>query len=126
MNSFWIPQLGGQIYAMAGMSTTLNLQANELGRFQGSSSNISGDGFAGMHFTAQATTKEEFDLWSTVTAVRQPPLNQVSYHALAEPSSDQPVSMYRLEDSQLYNAVIDHYMQHDHASGANHETGQHE
>ena len=53
MNSFWIPQLGGQIYAMPGMSTKLHLIANEAGSYRGSSSNISGNGFAGMIFTAK-------------------------------------------------------------------------
>ena len=37
MNSFWIPQLGGQIYAMAGMSTQLHLMATDPGSYNGSS-----------------------------------------------------------------------------------------
>ena len=53
MNSFWIPQLGGQIYAMPAMRSKLHLIANEEGTFRGCSSNISGKGFAGMVFTAK-------------------------------------------------------------------------
>ena len=58
MNSFWIPQLGGQIYAMPNMRTKLHLIANESGDFRGSSANISGEGFSGMHFIARASSEE--------------------------------------------------------------------
>ena len=63
MNSFWIPHLGGQIYAMPKMRTELNLIANETGDFRGSSANLSGEGFAGMHFIARASTEEEYHQW---------------------------------------------------------------
>jgi cytochrome o ubiquinol oxidase subunit 2 len=55
MNSFFIPQLGGQIYAMAGMETKLHLIANEAGTYKGMSANYSGAGFSGMKFNAIAT-----------------------------------------------------------------------
>jgi cytochrome o ubiquinol oxidase subunit 2 len=130
MNSFWIPQLGGQIYAMAGMSTNLHLQANELGRYRGSSANLSGAGFSGMHFTAQASKAEEFDLWSRVTQLTQPSLNREAYETLAGPSEDQPVTTYNLQDPQLYNEVINKYMSHDHQTnssqaGSNHHETEH-
>src|SRR5436190_12826955 len=51
MNSFWVPELGGQIYTMAGMVTRLNLQADHLGTFRGRSAQYSGAGFSGMRFT---------------------------------------------------------------------------
>jgi cytochrome o ubiquinol oxidase subunit 2 len=53
MNSFWIPNLGGQVYAMSGMSTELHLQADNPGIYRGSSANISGAGFAHMNFNSQ-------------------------------------------------------------------------
>src|SRR3989344_8743312 len=56
MNSFWIPQLSGQIYAMAGHKTQLHLMADETGEFAGSAAEISGRGFAGMKFSAKATS----------------------------------------------------------------------
>ena len=55
MNSFFIPQLGSQIYSMAGMVTKLHLIANEPGTFDGISANYSGAGFTGMNFDAIAT-----------------------------------------------------------------------
>ena len=63
MNSFWIPQLGGQIYAMPAMRSKLHLIATEPGSFRGVSANISGRGFAGMRFTAKSSSDEEFDQW---------------------------------------------------------------
>lgn len=63
MNSFFIPQLGGQIYAMAGMETKLHLIANKEGEFRGFSANYSGDGFSGMKFIAKASSKQEFENW---------------------------------------------------------------
>jgi cytochrome o ubiquinol oxidase subunit 2 len=61
MNSFWIPQLGGQMYAMAGMSTELNLMANDVGEYSGSAAEINGKGFAGMRFVAESSSKSDFD-----------------------------------------------------------------
>ncbi len=63
MNSFWIPQLGGQIYAMTGMVNPLNLEATSIGTYQGGSSNYSGVGFADMKFVAEATSQADFDSW---------------------------------------------------------------
>ncbi|HEY5806112.1 MAG TPA: ubiquinol oxidase subunit II, partial [Candidatus Saccharimonadales bacterium] len=63
MNSFWIPQLGSQIYAMPGMTTTLNLIADEPGKYNGASANISGAGFASMRFVAEAVPRADFDNW---------------------------------------------------------------
>ncbi len=69
MNSFWIPQLGGQIYAMPAMRSKLHLIADEPGDFRGCSANISGKGFAGMKFTAKSSSEEDFDQW--VQTVKQ-------------------------------------------------------
>ncbi|MDP3646263.1 MAG: ubiquinol oxidase subunit II [bacterium] len=86
MNSFWIPQLGGQIYAMTGMVTQLHLIADEVGRYDGVSANYSGDGFAYMKFVAKATSQEDFDAW--IQEARQSPyiLNVDTYVPLTKPS----------------------------------------
>src|SRR6202045_5216193 len=60
MNSFFVPQLAGQIYTMAGMVTHLNLQADYSGTYRGMSANFSGDGFADMHFNVDAVPSEDF------------------------------------------------------------------
>ena len=63
MNSFFIPALSGQIYAMAGMQTHLNMLADETGVFRGFSSNYSGYGFSQMHFKAHSVTEAQFANW---------------------------------------------------------------
>ncbi len=110
MNSFWIPQLGGQIYAMPGMKTELYLMANKEGDYKGSSANISGEGFAGMNFIAKATTEEEFNKW--VELVKQSPndLDRSSYKKLLVPSSYNALELYKLADSTLFEYTIMKYM----------------
>ncbi len=117
MNSFWIPKLGGQIYAMSGMTTQLHLMADQTGDFAGSSANISGRGFAGMKFTAKATNQADFDKW--VKTVKQSPnklsLNQ--YSQLAQPSENNQVAMFGSSAANLYDDVIMQYMMPGHQLG---------
>lgn len=106
MSSFWVPQLGGQIYAMEGMSTQLNLMANEVGEFKGSSAEISGRGFAGMKFIAKSTSQADFEAW--VQSVKQSPrtLDFDAYTALAEPSENNQQAFYSSADEDLYSSII--------------------
>src|SRR4029453_16472102 len=67
MNSFWVPQLGGQIYTMAGMTTRLHLQADNPGTYRGRSANYSGRGFADMYFDIDAVPAEKFAQWVDTT-----------------------------------------------------------
>ena len=63
MNSFFVPQLGSQIYTMGGMTTHLNLLADKPGEYPGFSANFSGDGFADMRFIVKAVPAGDFDAW---------------------------------------------------------------
>lgn len=110
MNSFWIPQLGGQIYAMSGMSTHLHLLASEVGDYRGSSANISGDGFAGMHFTAHAMSPADFDAWVADTKLLPTALSAADYAQLAEPSDNNPQTAYAATPPNLYDTIIAKYM----------------
>ena len=67
MNSFFVPQLGSQIYTMSGMATHLQLLADHPGTYPGLSANFSGDGFADMRFTVDAVPPEQFAQWVTAT-----------------------------------------------------------
>ena len=110
MNAFFIPQLGSQIYAMAGMNTDLNLIANEPGKFAGLSSNYSGEGFSDMHFAAVATSQQGFTDWVNKAKSSASPLDAQTYHSLSQPSEKQPVSYYASVKSDLYNDIIKQYM----------------
>ncbi len=110
MNSFWIPSLGGQIMAMPGMTTQLNLLANTSGTFNGFSSNISGAGFAGMAFTAKSVSPVDFSAWVASVQKDQNPLNTFSYDSLAQPSEYNPVTYYSSLGSDLFTANVMKYM----------------
>lgn len=105
MNSFWIPHLGGQIYAMPGMTTKLHLIANEKGEYRGSSANLSGEGFAGMSFIAKASTDEEFQNW--VAAIKKSP-KTIEYNDLAKPSANHPVELYQINNA-LFDQILKKY-----------------
>lgn len=111
MNSFWIPQLGGQIYAMPAMRSRLHLIANEPGSFRGCSANISGAGFAGMKFTAKSSSEEDFNQW--VQTIRQSPknLNLDEYQHLLKASEYDPVTCYVLTQGDLFDRILMKYMQ---------------
>jgi cytochrome o ubiquinol oxidase subunit 2 len=106
MNSFWIPELGGQIYAMSGMRSKLHLIANEPGQFRGFSANISGEGFAGMSFMARAVSNEEFDAW-VQGARNSPPLD---YETVVQPSQYVPPAVYSLGSAKLFDEILMKYM----------------
>lgn len=106
MNSFWIPSLGSQIYAMSGMSTRLYLMANHIGTYRGSSANISGEGFAGMKFTARSTSEADFDKWASRVKNTGTTLDSNTYEALAKPSTNNTTKYYLLGEADLYDKVI--------------------
>lgn len=111
MNSFWLPALGGQMYAMPGMSTQLHLVADKTGTYSGSSANISGPGFAGMRFTARAMPLNGFNSWVRTQQKRSTPmLDWDAYVSLAKPTQNVPVSYYAKVMPGLYNRVVMDYM----------------
>jgi cytochrome o ubiquinol oxidase subunit II len=106
MNSLLIPALGGQIYAMAGMQTRLNLLADAPGRFVGRNMQYSGDGFADQQFEAIATTQEEFDAWVAKVRQSQDILDAAAYQELARPSERHPVTYYAAFEPDLFHHII--------------------
>lgn len=110
MNSFWIPQLAGQIYAMAGMDTKLHIMASEAGEYNGVSANYSGYGFSGMKFMAKVSSQMEFDQWAQT--VRQSPnaLSSEEYEKLAKKSRNNNIAYYSSADRGLYDKIIMKYM----------------
>ncbi len=113
MNSFWIPQLGGQIYAMSGMTTHLHLQASKAGTYQGSSANISGEGFADMRFTTEAESEGDFQEWIEDAKTSKDVLDTTAYKTLAAPSRNNNKTTYVLADEKLFDTVIMKFMGHE-------------
>lgn len=109
MNSFFIPQLGGQIYAMAGMQTQLHLLANETGDYAGESANFSGKGFSDMKFRAIATSNADFEAWVRKVKATPAQLDADVYGALAAPSEKNPVAYYSHVGPALFNNIIAKY-----------------
>jgi cytochrome o ubiquinol oxidase subunit 2 len=115
MNSFWIPDLGGQIYAMAGMQTKLHLMADSTGTYNGYSSNLSGEGFAKMNFKVNSVAEFEYNSWLQDVALSTKALDTTSYKVLAEPSIiDSPIYFGSVQP-ELFTDIIDSYM-HNHSA----------
>ena len=113
MNSFFIPQLGSQIYTMAAMATKLHLIADEPGTYQGISANYSGAGFTGMKFDTIATpTEQDFDAWVNEVKASTDRLDDAGYQALVAPSEDEPVHHYGSVAPGLFDRILMKYMQH--------------
>jgi cytochrome o ubiquinol oxidase subunit 2 len=106
MNSFFVPQLGSQIYTMAGMTTHLQLQADHTGTYRGLSAQFSGDGFADMRFSVEAISAEQFAQWVTATRGTDPVLNGHTYAALAKPSEAIVPFAYRAVAPDLFNSIL--------------------
>ena len=109
MNSFFIPGLGGQIYAMAGMTTKLHLIANKNAELDGISANYSGAGFTGMKFKAIATSQADFDAWVSEVKASPKQLDTAEYAALTKPSQNNPVELYSSYAPNLFQTIIDKY-----------------
>ncbi|NUX99182.1 ubiquinol oxidase subunit II [Paraburkholderia youngii] len=109
MNSFFIPQLGGQIYAMAGMQTRLHLIADHTGDYAGLAANFSGKGFSDMKFRTLASSPEEFNAWVEKVRASSDRLDMDRYHAVSEPSEKDPVRYFSTVDPKLFNNIIAKY-----------------
>src|SRR5689334_24247032 len=107
MNSFFIPQLGSQIYTMGGMTTHLNLLADAPGEYPGFSAMFSGDGFSDMQFTAKAVPAGDFNTWVVQVRGAGAALDEAGYAQLAKPSKAVPPTTYRSVEPNLFERIID-------------------
>ncbi len=115
MNSFFVPQLGSQIYTMAGMVTRLHLLADEAGTYRGFSAQFSGDGFSDMHFDAEAVTGEKFAQWIETARSAGPELNATTYTSLTKQSVAVAPYTYRSVAPSLFETITVSEMQSDDA-----------
>jgi len=101
MNSFFVPQLGSQIYTMGGMTTHLNLLADKPGEFPGFSANYSGDGFSEMRFIVKSVPTADFNAWLEQARATGSALDDVAYAALAKPSKVDPNFFEQIVDETI-------------------------
>jgi cytochrome o ubiquinol oxidase subunit II len=106
MNSFFVPQLGSQIYTMAGMTTQLNLLASHEGTFNGLSAQFSGDGFSDMRFDVRAVPPEEYEAWLVSTHAGADRLDAPRYARLAEPSRDDEPATFGQVTAGLFESIV--------------------
>jgi cytochrome o ubiquinol oxidase subunit II len=106
MNSFFIPRLGSQIYAMAGMATQLFLQADAPGELRGFSANFSGDGFADMHFELKSLATADYAKWIADAKASATDLDRARYAELVKPSANVPPSVYRSVEPHLFETIV--------------------
>ncbi|MDR3642278.1 MAG: COX aromatic rich motif-containing protein [Candidatus Doudnabacteria bacterium] len=106
MSLFWIPQLGGEMAAMQGMVTGINLMATQTGTFTGQNSEINGEGYARMKFTVNSTSRANFDAWVAGVKKNSPMLNEEEYNKLIPPSQNNAPAYYGSVDANLYNNVV--------------------
>jgi cytochrome o ubiquinol oxidase subunit 2 len=109
MNSFWIPQLGGQLYSMSGMAMTLHLQADEQGSYYGSGANFNGKDFAKMTFTADATSEEDYRAWIDEVKLNSPALTEEGYKQLTEPGASD-VQQFSSFPEGLFERIVRQYI----------------
>ncbi len=106
MNSFYIPALAGQIYAMPGMETRLHGVFNHEGNFAGFSANYSGAGFSNMRFAVKSLSADGFARWADAAKGAGQSLDRTAYLQLERPSEKEPVRHFASVDPQLFDAVV--------------------
>lgn len=109
MNSFYIPALAGQVYAMPAMETRLHGVVNKTGDYEGFSANYSGAGFSGMHFVFHGQTESGFNQWVADIKASGTNLDRNMYQALTKPSENVPISHYASVDAGLYDSILNSY-----------------
>jgi cytochrome o ubiquinol oxidase subunit 2 len=124
MNSFFVPQLGSQIYTMAGMVTRLELQADHPRTYRGLSAQYSGNGFADMRFSVDAVSAEDFARWVDAARNAGPVLDGPTYADLVKPSSAVAPFTYRAVASELFGGIVSSVMQPDAPSQLSYSTAQ--
>jgi cytochrome o ubiquinol oxidase subunit II len=104
-NVFFVPRLGSMIYAMPGMVSQLNLQADRPATLMGESAHFSGDGFSDMNFQVRSVPADRFTAWTAQVRGGGPVLDAAGYAALSRQSQHVPPATYRAVDPQLFQAI---------------------
>ncbi|MGH7218565.1 MAG: ubiquinol oxidase subunit II [Candidatus Microsaccharimonas sp.] len=119
MNSFWVPALAGQIYAMNGMTTKLHMMADSVGTYNGFTTNISGEGYAHMRFKVYAQEEADFEAWAKQALQSKNVLSSETYKEISKDSKDTSEKTYLLQTPELFDQVIMKYMEPAKTTGSN-------
>jgi cytochrome o ubiquinol oxidase subunit 2 len=106
MNSFYVPALAGQIYAMPGMETKLHAVFNQTGNFEGFSANYSGAGFSNMRFRVRSLTDKGFEQWAAGARAAGQTLDRAAYLKLERPSEKEPVRRFAQVETGLFDRIV--------------------
>jgi len=106
MNSFYVPALAGQIYAMPTMETKLHAVINRPGEYEGFSANYSGAGFSGMHFKFHGMSAADFEQWVRKARASGQALSRDAYLQLERPSEREAVRAYGTVAAGLFDAIV--------------------
>ena len=109
MSAFWIPSLGSQVYAMNGMKSELNLEANEIGAFTGYTTNINGEGYAKMTFKTKVMSRTDYTAWLSAAKESTENMNMKTYEALSAPESITDKRTYALKNKKLFDMIADKF-----------------
>ncbi len=108
MNSFFIPQLGSQVYTMARMTTRLNLLVDDPGLYHGLSAQFSGEGFSDMTFDVSALSRQDFDQWLDGARTGGDTLDAATYATLVQPSARDPQRTFGTVSAGMFDAILAH------------------
>jgi cytochrome o ubiquinol oxidase subunit 2 len=106
LNVFFVPQLGSEIYAMNGMLTHLNLEADKTGNYPGLAAHFSGDGFSDMRFQVRTVSEPEFTAWTRNAQTQGTALDETSYGLLLQQTQNVQPYTYRSVEAGLFNAIL--------------------
>ena len=110
MNALEMPQISGQIYAMAGMRTKLNVMGNKIGNYAGFSANYSGAGFSWMDFRVQVSSEKDFAAWVKKTQQSPKQLTVAAYNKFAEPSEKNKVEFFSHVAPNIFQLSLKKFM----------------
>jgi len=107
MQSLLIPQLAGQIYAMPGMTTQLNLAASRPGTYRGENTQFNGAGFQNETFNVIALSPAEYAQWMEHVRATAHPLDAAANAELFRQSSPpQPIAFSSVPDRLFQHILV--------------------
>lgn len=108
MNSFFIPSLGSQIYAMPGMVSKLHLITNYPGFYKGISSNYSGRGFSDMKFKVLAINNQKlFHSWVKKVKKSYKKINNFNvFKKISIPDENHFIEYFSDINTGLFNKIL--------------------